>query len=374
MSAQFQRLWLYFKPVCKSLFFLGLIFFLGFIGLFFSRAIQSQNGEQSEASSSEEFEENVVFPSFENAPITELLGWIHQTFGIGFVYDDQVLLNEAGELLRVHHLASPELTRENDCTLALFESLKPFGLVLIPVEGMAGPTYQLRRLEDALGYGPSVSEVDELRGYYFGTLVLEARTISLDELFQLCERYSSESAEVIRLEPASKVLVADYIDNLYSLEQAVGHAQKAAQRDDDIVSEIFKPARHNVYELAWVLDASRQAEEKYQSQVHRASEAILVTGRRKDIAQALKRLEKLDQEELAEGFELKFRHYSVSKEHLEAVHNALRDFFEAELSARLLRITILPIKESILIHSSLEHYKLGEEFLEIFMRTLMQEG
>jgi hypothetical protein len=315
----------------------------------------------------------VTVPQFNDAPVTDVLNWASREFGIAFLSTDGRLNGADGKPLRLTWRqgnfaatglppwtgegAPPKPGMENG-VLALYAMLREAGLVAMPLAGMAQPTCQVMSVKDASAYGRVTTSIDDLEGTFFGTLALHAEKISVRALRDIVTRSASPTAVISVFEPTSRVLVADYIDQLRVVAAAADEAQTPALRDDDIITSVERPTRHDPRGLMNTIMGAKHATQEYQVALNESSHALVFTGRRKDVDAALFQFDAIEKLPALAEEQPEMNIYSVRTLGAAEVAQSLRGQFAAEVSRGQVRITEIVPRGQVVVSAPQKLWKL----------------
>jgi|GEM_PF-5664411 len=309
-------------------------------------------------------------PAFDAAPISQLLLWYQKEMGTGFLLNEGSALNDDLTPVRVSFMP-PQGTSDAELLILLFESMRSVGRVLMPVEGLDNDTltFNLLRVEEAAGYGVVADQISELEGYYFGSLAINSKLMSVEEMQALLTPLLSRHGRMTALPNTSKLVVSDYIDNLKAMATAASAANSPALRADDLIHRIYTPLRHEVAALGRAVLDARQIGEVYDVTMLESAKTLMVTGERAHVEEALSRLAALDSRMQLEVPPLKMNEYLVKVRTLDEIDDALRNFFERDFNRGQMRMTSFRPREILLIECNAAKFQEVLAFLAEVDRT-----
>lgn len=302
-------------------------------------------------------------PSFDAAPIGDVLAWASRNAGLSFMARDGVLMQDDGKTpLRVSYKGGVQLGTMQ-ATLLVYELMRSVGLVPMPVVGMPAGTHSVVKTTEAAGVGTVAAHIEDLEGAYFGTLALEAWSVPVKELESLVRKLASPHAVITVFEPTSKLVVADFADTLSVIWDAHIDAQTHAERDDDIVSEFARPAKHDAAGLAMALSASLSPEEKCRVVVHGQSGTLLVTGQRKHVHAVLDRFDALEEQPVLPGQSRVLNLFYPNILPVGVLADTARGFFATEVAIGTMRISAIESRKHLVVESSQADWQRIQKFL-----------
>jgi type II secretory pathway component GspD/PulD (secretin) len=167
---------------------------------------------------------------------------------------------------------------------------------------------------------------------------------------------------ITTFEPTSKLVVADFADTLSVIWDAHIDAQTHAERDDDIVSEFVRPARHDTKGMAVALSSSLSPGEVCRVVVHEQSGTLLVSGQRQHVHAVLDRFDALEEAPVLPGQARMVNLFYPNILPVDVLVGAVRGFFAAEVSLGTVRVSGIESRKHLVIESSQADWQRIQKF------------
>ncbi|MCA8939408.1 MAG: hypothetical protein KDB07_06360 [Planctomycetes bacterium] len=287
--------------------------------------------------------------SFENAGLEALLKWAGNEVGAGFLVSASTEASVADKRVSF----SPQsASTKGEKRVVLYDALREIGLVPMPLQGVTSETYRVVPIREAAQYGEVAKDIEELAGYYFGTLTLRASHVPFEQLEKLVRGLVSKDAVIVAVKETNVLIVSDFIDGLRAAWVGSREADIPTLRADDIVSTAYPCEKHLPETLARAINAAKQSGESYSATTTSSAHVVLLSGRRADVEQALRRIELLEKN--AEVREAKLPLHVVNPVRLtcDDLQTALVSFFAKEVGNEQMRFSAVRNRDQVLVAAS----------------------